>query len=53
MLIVPIVISILLIIISKKMDWRDDIPITGVIICWVTYFGCCACDVIGRQLGWW
>lgn len=53
MLIVPIVISILLIMISKKMEWGDDIPVTGLIVCWITYFGSCVCDMIGLQLGWW
>ena len=53
MFIVPIIISILLYVVTKKMEWREDILIMGLITTWVTAFGLFAYDMVGEQFGWW
>ena len=53
MFIVSIIISIMLYVVAKKMGWDDDILITGLVVCWLTFFGLFAYDMIGEQFGWW
>lgn len=54
MFIMPIIITILLYVVTKKMGWNDDILKTGVFICWLTALSLFACDMIGECIfGWW
>lgn len=51
--IVPIVISAVLYVITKKMEWRDDILTTGLVVCWATSILLFLYDMMGEALGWW
>lgn len=53
MFIVPIVLITIFYIVTRKLEWRDDVLITGISACWITYFSIAICDIIGQQLGWW
>ena len=53
MLLVPFFISVIIIIIVTKFDFRDDILITGMSVTWATFFGLMLIDIIGGNIGWW
>ncbi len=52
-IIIPIVLSIIFYAVVKKLEWRDDVLITGILACWITYFSIAVFDIVGQQLGWW
>ena len=53
MLLMPIFMSIIIVIVTKIFNFRDDILLTGIIVTWMTFFGTCLLDVFGMNIGWW
>lgn len=53
MLLVPFFISVIMIIIVTKFDFRGDILITGISVTWTTFFGLWLIDIIGTNMSWW